>query len=716
MPRTNARGLFGGTDDMHLPARFRVFGCVALTLLVAACADDRSAVRSTDTQPAAPSVAGEWLAHGADAAETRFSALEQITDANVDRLGLAWHYDTGTFRGLQATPLVAGRTLYATASWSVVFALDAVTGDLLWEWDPRVDRSHGGRVCCDVVNRGVALRDDRVYVGVLDGRLAALDAATGRLLWEVQTTDPDQPYAITGAPRVVKDMVVIGNGGAEYGVRGYVSAYDAVTGELRWRFYTVPGNPDEPFEHPELELAAETWTGEWWTMGGGGTVWDAMAFDPEADLLYVGTGNGSPWSRDVRSPEGGDNLFLASILALRPDTGEMVWHYQTVPGENWDYTATQHMILADLMLDGTQRKVLMQAPKNGFFYVLDRLTGELLSAEPFAPITWATHVDMDTGRPVETPGARYGDEVPVLITPGPGGAHNWNPMSWNPRTGLVYIPASGGGFAYVRRADFEFRPGIWNLGIDLGARSLPDLYPPPVLPEGAPAIQPAPPGTLLAWDPLQQRARWSVTHPSGSNGGTLSTAGNLVFQGTSDGRFLAFSADRGELQWEVQVGNSVIAAPMSYQVDGVQYVTVLAGWGGAVAGYGLNPSGMYKAEGRVWTFRLDGDPDIVPVASQPRPPLSRIDTTAGAEAVDEGRRLYTQWCYVCHGGDAASGGFIADLRYSLPTVFDAYQQIVGEGALTSLGMPDFGEWLDESQIDAIRSFVLSRRHALLESD
>ncbi len=709
----------GGYQNMKFSNTFRTVCCALLISLLAGCADERNGVASDAdslSAPAAATVSGEWLRHGLNDAETRFSPLSQISAGNVDRLGLAWHYDTGTFRGLQATPLVAGRTMYATAPWSVVYALDAVSGELLWEWDPQVPRSHGRQVCCDVINRGVALQDGRVFVGVLDGRLAALDARDGRLIWEVQTTDPDQPYGITGAPRVVRDMVVIGNGGAEYGVRGYVSAYDVATGDLRWRFYTVPGNPDEPFEHPELEMAAETWTGEWWEVGGGGTVWDSMAYDDEADLLYIGTGNGSPWSQAARSPDGGDNLFVASILALRPGTGELVWYYQVVPGENWDYTATQHMILADLVIDGEERQVLMQAPKNGFFYVLDRLTGELLSAEPFAPVTWATHIDMETGRPVETPGARYGSEQPVLITPGPGGAHNWNPMSWHPDTGLVYIPVTSGGFAYLQNPDFEFQPGVWNLGVDLGARALPDLYPEPVPPEGAPEVPPQPPGSLLAWDPVEQRERWRVAHPAGSNGGTLATAGNLVFQGTSDGRFLAVTADRGEVIWEVQVGNSIIAAPMTYQIDGVQYVTVLAGWGGAVAGYGLNPSGMYKAEGRVWTFRLDGEEPIVPVSSQPRPPLTPIDVTLDPQTVASGRRLYTQWCYVCHGGDAASGGIIADIRYSLPSVFDSYPQIVGQGALESLGMPAFGEWLSAEEIDAIRSFILSRRQALLEAN
>lgn len=379
-----------------------------LAMFAAACTSSRQprAVDDAALRDAAKS-SEEWLTTGRDYAETHYSPLAQIDASNVGRLGVAWTFDTGSFRGLEATPLVSDGVLYATTSWSVVFALDARTGALRWRWDPQVDRAQGKRACCDVVNRGVALYQGKVYVGVLDGRLAALDARDGKVLWQVQTTDENEAYTITGAPRVVKGKVIIGNGGAELGVRGYVSAYDADTGQMAWRFYTVPGDPAKPFENPAMESAAKTWTGEWWKFGGGGTVWDGMAYDPDADLLYVGTGNGSPWNRDVRSPGGGDNLYLSSILALRPDTGALAWHYQTTPGDSWDYTAVQPLLLADLTIEGRARKVILQAPKNGFFYVLDRVTGELISAEPFSRVTWASHVDKQTGRPVEAPGARY---------------------------------------------------------------------------------------------------------------------------------------------------------------------------------------------------------------------------------------------------------------------------------------------------------------------
>ena len=412
-----------------------------------------------------------WLAHGRTYGEQRYSPLQQVNAGNVEKLGLAWSYATGTTRGLQATPIVVDGRMYTTGVWSVVYALDAKTGKELWKFDPEVPRAWGRYACCDAVNRGVALWQDALYVATLDGRLLALDARTGAKRWEVNTIDRTKPYTITGAPRVVKGKVLIGNGGGEYGVRGYFSAYDAVTGKLVWRFYTVPGNPKDGFESPELAAAAKTWTGEWWVGGGGGTAWDSMAYDPDLDTLYVGTGNGSPWARSIRSPGGGDNLYLSSILALDPDTGRLKWHYQTTPADNWDYTATQHMILADLVIAGRTRKVLMQAPKNGFFYVLDRATGELISADKYIPATWATHVDMKTGRPVETPEADWSQKTQLII-PAAFGGHNWHPMAFNPQTGLVYIPAMQPAGIYPPARDYlqtrkyKRRDMFWNPGID----------------------------------------------------------------------------------------------------------------------------------------------------------------------------------------------------------------------------------------------------------
>jgi quinohemoprotein ethanol dehydrogenase len=655
----------------------------------------------------------EWLTYGRDYAETRFSPLDQIDSGNVERLGLAWDYETDSVRGLEATPLVANGVLYATTAWSNVFALDARTGRQLWAWDAQANRERGARACCDVVNRGVAIYEDKVFVGIVDGRLAALDAATGEVVWDVQTTPLDQPYTITGAPRVVAGYVVIGNGGAELGVRGFVSAYDADTGELVWRSYTVPGDPSQPFESPALEAAAKTWTGEWWKMGGGGTAWDAFAYDPDAELLYVGTGNGSPWDQSIRSPGGGDNLYLASILALNVHTGELVWHYQTTPGETWDYTAVQQLTLAELTIEGRERKVIMQAPKNGFFYVLDRLTGELLSAEPFAEVTWASGVDMRTGRPIETSHARYGEAL-VTISPGPGGAHNWNPMSYNPETGLVYIPASEGGFVYGTDPQFEFRPRAWNLGVSLGTRAgVPEL---PASEYSRGTGEPAQaPSSLLAWDPVAQNARWRVVHPENtSGGGTLTTAGNLVFQGTADGRFVAYSADRGRKLWEVQLGNGVMAAPSTYLLDGKQYLSILVGWGGSGGLFGRNPAGHYKAKGRLFTFVLDGNRTLQPVRGIDKPALSVINHEAAPGQVARGADLYGQRCAMCHGFGAASGGSIADLRYAAPATFDLFDRIVRQGAYVTLGMPAF-DWLGDDDVEAIKSYVLAQREALLRS-
>jgi quinohemoprotein ethanol dehydrogenase len=635
---------------------------------------------------------GDWLSSGRDYAETHYSPLREIDAGNVRRLGLEWFLDMETRRGLEATPM------YVTGSWSVVYAVDAVTGKRLWRWDPEVSRSWGQRACCDVVNRGVAVYGGRVYVGTLDGRLAALNASNGIPQWQVQTTDKNQSYTITGAPRIVKGKVIIGNGGAEYGVRGYVSAYDAQTGKLAWRFYTVPGDPSKPFESPALEKAAKTWTGEWWKYGGGGTVWDSFSYDPDLDLLYVGTGNGSPWNWKVRSPGGGDNLFLSSILALRPDTGELVWHYQTTPRDSWDYTAVQQMILATLEIGGKPRNVIMQAPKNGFFYVLDRATGELLSAKPFVTVNWAKEVDMKTGRPVENPEARELDPAKMFMQqPGPLGGHNWQPMSYHPGTGLVYIPAQESGFPYLGDAQFKYLPnGAWNLAM---------------LPLATADPLQITPGMLLAWDPVRQAARWKVPYGSYWNGGVLSTAGNLVFEGTADGRFVAYHAETGEKLWESPVHTGVMAAPVTFTVKGRQYVSVLAGWGGAFALIGGNASGTSGVPGRLLTFALDGKATLPAPPAAPSKP-SPMTLNADAKTVESGTVLYARWCVYCHGFGASGGGAIQDLRYSSESVFGAYPRIVLDGLYASAGMPSFKEWLSADDVAAIRAFIVSQRNRL----
>jgi PQQ-dependent dehydrogenase (methanol/ethanol family) len=651
----------------------------------------------------APAPATDWPLHGRTFDEQRHSPLDQIDRGSVSRLGLAWSYELGSRRGVEATPIVVDGVLYVTSSWSKVHAVDARTGKRLWIYDPEVPGAWARWACCDVVNRGVAVADGRVFVGTLDGRLVALDAATGKPLWEVQTTPPDRPYTITGAPRVVKGKVIIGNGGAEMGVRGFITAYDAASGEQVWRFYTVPGDPSLPFENPELEQAVTTWKGHWWDYGGGGTAWDSMAYDPELDLLYVGTGNGAPWTRHVRSPGGGDNLFLSSILALRPDSGRLVWHYQTTPGDNWDYTAVQHIILADLEIEARTRKVLMQAPKNGFFYVLDRETGELISAQPYVNVSWASGVDLATGRPVETGLGDYRDD-PRLVFPPPLGAHNWQPMAFDPETGLVFVPARDAEFWYVNDPDWKPQPGIWPIGLSFDGvfeqveRQVPKLT-----------------AHLLAWDPVNQRAAWRVPLKGYWNGGVLSTAGGLVFQGGGDGRLVAYDALEGRPVWEIQTGTGILAPPISYALDDVQYLAVATGWGGAAVNSGPAEGAVIEErenEGRVLVFRIGGQaplPESTPRDTVvPAPPRLAADEAE----VAEGKALYHRYCAVCHGPFVMSSKVVPDLRYLTAEGHAAFGATVLQGAREVNGMPSFAGILDARQVRLVQSYVVDRARAL----
>ena len=653
----------------------------------------------------ADSEAGQWLVHGRTPSEQRHSPLTSIDRGNVKTLGLAWSFDLGSTRGVEATPLVVDGVMYVTASWSVVFALDAATGKQLWKYDPQVPGEWARHACCDVVNRGVAVWEGSVFVGTLDGRLVSLDAATGAVNWDVLTIDRTRPYTITGAPRVVKGKVVIGNGGAELGVRGYVTAYDAKTGAQLWRFYTVPGDPSQPFENPALEAAAKTWTGEWWKVGGGGTAWDSMAYDPDLDLLYVGTGNGSPWSRQARSPDGGDNLYLCSILALRPDTGELVWYYQTTPGDNWDYTSVQPIILADLEIGGAARKVLMQAPKNGFFYVLDRATGELISAEPYVAITWATGIDKASGRPIETEQSSYLEKAKLML-PGPLGGHNWHPMAFSPKTGLVYLPAHDTPFWYANEGVFKVRPGTWNLALDMD-----------VVVERTENETPTAKGQLVAWDPVAQKAVWRVEHNGHWNGGVLSTASGLVFQGLGNGLFRAYDDATGEVLWEVQSQTGIIAPPMSYAIGEDQYIAVAAGWGGGSIAGGLDETtaiAKHHNDGRVLVFKL-GATGALP-SNPPRdrtiPPPPVLD--ASAAEVAAGKSTYSQYCLWCHGFSAASSFLVPDLRMMSAERHAAFDDIVLRGALRGTGMPPFEGMLTPAEVAAVRAYVVTEARKAYE--
>lgn len=646
---------------------------------------------------AGPAHSEDWPSVGFDSAETRFSPLNAINTTNVRDLGLAWSYSLETTRGVEATPLIVGGVMYVTASWSIVHAIDARTGKRLWTYDPEVPRELGYRGCCDVVNRGVAYHGGRVFVASFDGRLIALDAVSGRRIWEQETIiDRARPYTITGAPRVVRDKVIIGNAGAELGVRGYVTAYDVQTGAQRWRWFTVPGDPAKPFEDASMERAAKTWdpAGKWWLPGGGGTVWDSMAYDPALNLLYIGTGNGSPWSRNLRSPAGGDNLYLASIVALDPDTGEYVWHYQETPGDNWDYTSTQSIVLADLTIAGRPRKVLLHAPKNGFFFVIDRSNGQFISAMNFVDVNWASGYDRQ-GRPIERAEARSHDR-PYDAIPGPNGAHNWHPMAFSPQTGLAYIPAQNLPSTLMVDHSWSYnsnRPGQVHSGLGWNVGAFVNKVPPSSLPFGR----------LIAWDPLRQKEVWRYEHVSPWNGGTLATAGNLVFQGTADGRFMAFDATTGEPLWQSPTGSGVIAAPATYRIDGKQYVSIAVGWGG-IQGLARRATD-YESTGRVFTFAL-GSRAPMPALIAYRQGALLSGVSYDPDQVQAGKLLYVSHCVMCHGVPAVDrGGAIRNLGYSQAALIENLDRILFGGPFTSLGMPDFTGRLEPDDVGKIKAFI-----------
>jgi quinohemoprotein ethanol dehydrogenase len=654
-----------------------------------------------------------WLTYGRTYSEQRFSPLKKIDDHNVQQLHLAWYYDLDTRRGQEATPIVVDGVMYFTSAWSKAYALNAATGALLWSYDPKVPPEWGVNACCDVVNRGVAVWKGKVYFGTLDGRLIALDAGTGKPAWETLTVDQKWRYTITGAPRAVKGKILIGNGGGEMGVRGYVSAYDAETGKRMWRFYTVPGDPSKGFENPAMEKAAKTWTGQWWKAGAGGTVWDAITYDPPLDLVYIGVGNGSPWAEKYRSPGGGDNLFTGSIVALKPDTGEYVWHYQEDPGDEWDYDSDEQIVLADLTISGRTRQVLLHAPKNGFFYVLDRATGELLSAKPYTFVNWASGIDLKTGRPIENPQARYANSgKPALVVPGPGGAHSWQPMSFSPLTGLAYLPIQDAGFLYKLDPKYKWNELAANYGIDIVAAGLPQ--------DAAvkDAILQSVAGRLVAWDPVQQKEAWSVKRPVPWNGGTLATAGNLVFEGTADGHFEAYRADTGEKLWSAPAGTSVMAGPVSYTVNDKQYVAVLAGRGGvlALAAGEVSKPGKVPNIGRILAFELSGKASLPPVQEAVRPALALPPSKASPSTIEKGKGLYQRYCSACHGDVAFSGGVLPDLRYSSALNSEQWIQIVLGGMLKPNGMVSFSKELSRQDAEAVRAYVIFRAHESLQQE
>ena len=642
-----------------------------------------------------------WAGYGRTYNEQRFSPLAQINEQTIGKLALAWHMDLPNDRSLNGTPLVVDGVMYFPGSYNVVYAVAAATGKLLWTFDPKVI-DHAGdrlRILWDS-SRGLAYWKGKVIDATVDGRLIAIDAATGKQIWSTETVDPRKALFVTGAPKVFKGKVIIGNGGTEWGAtRGYVTAYDVETGKQAWRFWIVPGNPADGFENKAMEMAAKTWKGEWWKHGGGGNTWNGITYDPEFNQVLLGTGNGSPWNQKIRSPGGGDNLFLCSIVALDADTGAYKWHYQTTPGETWDYNSSMDIVLADLKFGGQTIKALMHAPKNGFFYIINRANGELLSAEKFGKVTWASHVDMKTGRPVETAGARYEDGE-ELVWPSAVGVHSWHAMSFNRDTGLAYIPSieMAGLFndktipiKTWKSPEFGFDPAIDTIRGDVPAN--------------------AGKSSLRAWDPLTQKMVWEQPLPGIWNAGTLSTHGNLVFQGRTDGRFVAYRATDGKILWHAELGHGISAPPVTYTVNGVQYVSLLSGWGGTgasmVGSLAAQHGWAYKMHmRRVFTFALDGKA-VMPTSNPPffPKPIAAPEFKVDAKLAEEGSWLFKESCAMCHGGGAVSGGYAPDLRAS-PIPLDAknFKDIVVNGQRRTLGMPDF-KLLDDHKLETLRHYI-----------
>jgi quinohemoprotein ethanol dehydrogenase len=650
---------------------------------------DDAALRAADADSA------DWITYGRTYSEQRFSPLKQVDEQSVGKLGLAWSKDFPDVRAYEATPLVNDGVMYTTGAWSIVWALDAKTGAQLWSYDPKVPKDHGKYVCCDVVNRGVALYKGRVYLGTLDGRLIALDAKTGAPVWDVQTTPKDGPYAITGAPRIVNGRVVIGNAGSEYAVRGFVSAYDADTGKLAWKTYTVPGDPSQPGESEALKKAAKTWSGQWWKAGGGGSPWSSIVYDPDLDLVYVGTGNATPWYDKDRGK--GDSQWAASIIALRADTGEQVWGYQTTPGDNWDYDATQPLLLANLKIDGRDRRVIMQANKNGFFYVIDRENGTLISGTPYTDVNWATGIDAN-GRPIENSAIRAMKDA-TIVRPSSEGAHNWQPISFSPQTGLVYL-------AVLNSPSLHATPKDWKMDLHDQITGLDRAYHGPL---SAQYAREQISGRLVAWDPVARKEIWHVDQTFPKSGGTLTTAGNLVFQGQADGKFVAYRATDGKQLWEYDTGVGIAAGPMTYSLNGTQYVAVMSGWGGPAV---LNnrPIGKGKiGRGRLTVYTIGGTGKLV-IAEQTVPPvpMPTFKLAVTSAEVTEGSKLFASYCARCHGGNVVSGGLVPDLRYSTESTHQSFQNIVRGGILHEFGMASFADDLTAEQAKSIEGYVLSR--------
>jgi quinohemoprotein ethanol dehydrogenase len=649
--------------------------------------------------------AGQWMSYGRTWSEQRFSPLKQINDSNAQRLGLAWFADLGTFRGVEATPLVIDGVLYNISAWSVTTAYDAATGRVLWSFDPKVAPEWARLACCGPVSRGLAAWNGKIIIAALDGRLIALDAGTGKPVWTTQTLDKGQPLSLTGAPRIAAGQVVIGNAGGDFGARGYISAYDAETGRPTWKFFIVPGDPAKSPEGAAsdsvMPMAAKTWTGDWWKVGGGGNDWDTIVYDPHLDLVYFGTGNGSPHPQTFRSPEGGDNLFLCSIVAVNAHTGRYVWHYQEVPAEQWDYDCTAPLMLADLKINGRTRQVVMHAPKDGFFYVLDRGTGKLISAKNYVPNTWASGIDLKTGKPQINADA-YVAEKPHLMTPSYGGGHSWNPMSYSPLTGLVYIPTMEQWMVQSRLPEGKYNFVLGQSTLAAGVGNYADLRK-----ELNALADSRDKGYMLAWDPVRQKEAFRIPYPHPANGGTMATAGNLLVEGTINKTLAVYRADNGKKLWEMPVESVPVSGPVTYEVDGRQYIAVNAGWNSAIVhqlGTDAEPFSVGSAHLVVFALDASGKqlPPAPPAGSIPAPPS---DAQAAAQ-VESGEALYSAHCAICHGQNAVGG--VKDLRHLTPERHAQFEDIVLGGLLKSGGMESFRDKLSAAQSADIHAFLISR--------
>jgi quinohemoprotein ethanol dehydrogenase len=644
---------------------------------------------------------GQWMMVGGTYEETHYSPLSDINRDTLGELGLAWYANYDTNLSQQGTPLYVDGVIYVSTAWSKVYAFDARTGAQLWQYDPMTPKEIAIKVCCGIVNRGIAAFEGKIYVGTLDGYLIAIDAATGQEAWRKLTVDQNLQYTVTSAPRVIKGQVLIGNSGSEFGVRGYLGAYDARTGADLWRVYTVPGNPELGFENPQMQMAAETWSGNWWELGGGGTVWDAIVYDEVNNLVMFGTGNGTPWDQRARDPKGGDNLFVASILAVDADTGAYAWHYQTTPGDTWDYDAMSPIMLLELPMgegqEGQLRRVVVQPNKNGMMYVLDAATGELLKADAFTEVNWNTGVDMATGRPIEVPAARYDRDNIFNLAPGVQGGKGWHANAWNPETGLIYIGAQRAWFVMRSVENFTANPLGTNLGIDMGAslmyyRDYPDARREFV-------------GYVSAWDPVAGREVWRSEELGGPTGSLLSTAGGLVFSGggNNNNEFRAFDTVTGEKRWSFDTQTGVVAAPITYELDGKQYIALSVG---------INQAGNYYAPNyaRMLVFTLGGDAVLPEPLTFTAPQLNPPPLTASAEQVAAGQEAYNQNCGTCHGnGGAARGANFPNLLVS-PMLHsqEGFDSIVLQGARQQNGMVSFADRISADDSAAIRAYLIAR--------